>query len=161
MVIVGWLVHLSLHLIPHTSPFTLSICFEAELICMQPTWSGNTTGEAQAGFDLTVPQRQWQVNRHFTRVYTVITSPTGVATKSWKEAGAIYGRLRVNMVDVVYVHFTVCMALHAIRLCENTSDPLVNQNQVFSLSIGWCYTYVYWEMSTTFNCFVSFYFYFL
>lgn len=32
------------------------------------------TGEAQAGLDLTVPQRQWQVNRHFTRVYTVIYS---------------------------------------------------------------------------------------
>lgn len=65
---------LSQHLIPHTSAFSLSICFEAELICMQQTWSSNATGEAQAGLDLTVPQRQWQVNRHFTRVYTVIYS---------------------------------------------------------------------------------------
>lgn len=65
---------LSQHLIPHTSASSLSICFEAELICMQQTWSSNATGKAQAGLDLTVPQRQWQVNRHFTRVYTVISS---------------------------------------------------------------------------------------
>lgn len=70
----GQLGLLSQHLIPHTSASSLSICFEAELICMQQTWSSNATGKAQAGLDLTVPQRQWQVNRHFTRVYTVIYS---------------------------------------------------------------------------------------
>lgn len=62
----------SQHLIPHTSASSLSICSEAELICMQRTWSSAATGRAQAGLDLTAPQRQWQVNRHFTRVYTVI-----------------------------------------------------------------------------------------
>lgn len=36
---------------------------------MQPTGSKNTTGEAQVGLDLTGPLRQWQVNRHFTRLY--------------------------------------------------------------------------------------------
>lgn len=72
--VFGWLGLLSQHLIPHTSASSLPICFEAELICMQQTWSSNATGKAQAGLDLTVPQRQWQVNRHFTRVYTVIYS---------------------------------------------------------------------------------------
>lgn len=47
---------------------------EVKLICMQSNGSRSTRGEAQAGLGLTVPLRQWQVNRHFTRVYTVIYS---------------------------------------------------------------------------------------
>ena len=82
----------------YTSTFILPICFEAELICMQPTWSGNTTGEAQAGLDLTVPQRQWQVNRHSTGVYTVIYSSLPQVKEHANSAFSLEGCLLLSSV---------------------------------------------------------------